>query len=133
MGFIIAKKGARPSESKIYISDKAKTISFSAGFFRDQGISPLAEKYIKIAYDVDAEEIAVEFSEMKKNNTEYLKLTPTASKTAASCSVNSLLSTFSIDIIDIKGTYKEKAVQGPVKIEGFADKAYILKTRYRKS
>lgn len=132
MGFITAKKGARRSESKIYVSDKAKTMSFSAGFFRNENIDLSKIKYIKMAYNQDTEELAVEFSETKKNASEYLKLTPTTTNTSASCTVNSILSTFSMDIEDIKGTYKGKAVQGPVQIEGFAEEAYILKAKYRK-
>lgn len=131
MVFITAKKGTRPSEPKIYIAEKAKTMTFSAGFFRTHDIKLANENYVRLAFDVSTKEIALEFSALKRNDEEYLRLTLAQSKTSATCSVNPILATFSIDIKKIAGTYKDDAISGPVKINGFSDQGFILRTRSR--
>lgn len=131
MSFKIAKKGARPSNSQIYISEKARTITFSVGFFRVNNIQVDKTNFMRLAFDDDAKEIALEFSETKKNNTEYLKLTHIQSSTSASCSINPILTTFSVDIREISGTYKGKAISGPVRINSFSDSGFILRTKNR--
>ncbi|KKP67164.1 MAG: hypothetical protein UR68_C0013G0034 [Candidatus Roizmanbacteria bacterium GW2011_GWA2_35_19] len=131
MSFIIIKKGTRKSPSQINISESAKTITFSAGFFRTYKISVIRTPYIRLAVDITSKEIAFEFAELDKKNSEYLKLTPTISKTSASCSVNSILSTFSTDIKEISGIYKDGAISGPVKINGFSEHGFIIKIKNR--
>ena len=131
MTFAIAKKGARPSNPKIYVSEKAKTLTFSAGFFRTYDIQLNKANYVRLAFDIEAKEIALEFLETKKNDTEYLKLTRTQFSTSASCSINPILATFSIDIREVSGTYKGKALSGPVRINGFSDNGFILRIKNR--
>jgi hypothetical protein len=133
MSFIIAKKGARKSKSQVYISKSARTISFSAGFFRENKIDTSNYSYARLAMDKDRNEIAFDFMESNKGNEdECLKLTFTQSKTAASCPVNSILTTFEKKISDISGTYAGVAVTGPISIPGFSSNAFILRVDYRK-
>jgi hypothetical protein len=129
--FKVATKGSRPSDTKVYISSIARTINFSAGFFRTFNIDINLTKYIRLAYDTDTKEIAIEFSDIKRNDNEYLRMTLTQSKTSASSSINPILATFSIGINEISGTYKGEALIGPVKINSFTDKGFILKVKLR--
>ena len=129
--FIVAKKGTRKSNTQINISSSAKTITFSAGFFRTYNIDLSQTLFVRLAYDTSAKEIAVEFANMDKKNDEYLKLTLAQSKTSASCSVIPILSTFSILIKDIAGIYKDGSISGPIKINGFSENGFILKTKNR--
>lgn len=131
MTFIVAKKGTRKSSSQINISESARTITFSAGFFRTHNIKLDKPLYTRLAFDTEAKEIAVEFAEADKKNDEYLKLTLAQSKTSASCSIIPILSTFSIKIREISGIYKDGAIAGPIRINGFSDNGFILKVKNR--
>jgi hypothetical protein len=131
MTFIVAKKGTRKSNPQVNISESAKTITFSAGFFRTYNIDLNKTTHLRLAYDASAKEIAIEFSHVDKENDEYLKLSQAQTKTSASCSIIPILSTFSVLIKEISGIYKESAISGPVKIGGFAESGFILKIRNR--
>ena len=133
MNFTVVKKGSRPSPASVYIAENSKTINFSVGFFRTFSIDLSHMKFMRLAFDNDASEIAIEFLEEEKNSDECLKLTFTESKKAASSSVNPILGTFSLDIKAIAGTYKDKAIRGPSKINGFTDRGFILEVKNRKS
>lgn len=133
MSFQIVKKGVRSSESKVYIS-KDRNMALSAGFFRNNKISLIEDCYIRLAYDSSSKEIAFEISNLRKNDDEYLKLTIVQSKTSAFCSIRPITSTFSLEIEDLKGSYIEgKSLIGPVKIDGFSDRGFILKTHDREN
>jgi hypothetical protein len=131
MSFIIVKKGTRPSASKIYISTAAKTINFTSGFLRSSKVDLTKTRYIRLAYDNTTKEIALDFPNEKINESECLTLTPTQTKTSASCSINPILTTFSVGIREIAGTYKDKAIEGPLKINGFSENGYILRPSNR--
>ncbi len=131
MGFVVAKKGVRTSKAQINISRLAKTITFSAGFFRTHDINLNKITYVRLAFDTNVKEIAVEFAEVDENNDEYLKLTLTQSKTSASCSANPILTPFKVNIEEISGIYKDGAISGPVQINGFSDHGFILKINNR--
>jgi len=132
MSFIIAKKGARKSEVTVKISRNIRSITFSPGFFRNYPINLGNENYIRFAYDSESKRIAFEFLNTNANDSECLKLTLTKSKTSASCSVNAILSTFSISIDSIYGTYTKEAIVGPVEIKDFSNKGYIIDIKARK-
>jgi hypothetical protein len=131
MAMIAAKKGSRPSSSQITINDKIMTINFSAGFFRDN--KSLLEKveYVKLGYDTDTKQIGVGFLIEDDKSGELMKLSYTPTHTAASCPVRSLITSFSLNIKDIAGVYSGDAIDGPTKIDGFADDGFLLKISHR--
>lgn len=133
MTFIIAKKGTRQSDSKIYISKIARTITLSAGFCREHDIDLEKIKFARLAMDSEKRDIAIDLVESGGDSREYLKLSLTQTKTAASFSVNPILTTFKVDIKDIAGAYRGRAIEGPERIPGFSNNALILKTKYRET
>ena len=133
MAMKAAKRGVRISEDKITINDKIKTITFSVGFFRNQNINPGNTKFVRIGYDADTNEIGIDFLRKSDSNEEAMKLTYTKTRTAASCPIRSLLTTFALDIKDISGTYIKTAIIGPTKIKEFTDQGFLLKVNKRVS
>jgi len=131
MAMKVAKRGTRPSDTKITINEKIKTISFSVGFCRDHNLNRDNVKYVRLGYDVDTNEIGLEFLLNPDNSGEAMKLTYTKTGTAASFPIRSLLSTFALNIKDISGVYKNDAIVGPIKIDEFADKGFLLKVNKR--
>lgn len=126
-----AKRGARTSDEKITINSKIKTISFSAGFFRNHNLNQDNTKFVRIGYDADTNEIGIDFLKKSDSSGEAMKLTYTKTRTAASCPIRSLLTSFGLDIKDIFGIYKDDAIVGPTKIEEFSDQCFILKVKKR--
>lgn len=126
-----AKRGARTSDAKITINENIKTISFSAGFCRNHNLNKDNAKFVRLGYDVDTNEIGLEFLKKPDNSGEAMKLTYTKTGTAASCPVRSLLTSFALDIKDVSGVYKNDAIVGPIKIDEFADEGFLLKVNKR--
>lgn len=131
MAMKAAKRGARTSDPKITINEKIKTISFSAGFFRNHNINEENTKFIRLGYDADTNEIGIDFLRKPENSDEAMKLTYTKTGTAASCPIRSLLTSFALDIKDVSGAYKNDAIVGPTKIEEFSDEGFLLKVNKR--
>lgn len=131
MSMKAAKRGARTSKTKITISENIKTISFSAGFFRNHNLNQNNAKFVRLGYDVDTNEIGLEYLKNPDNSGEAMKLTYTKVGTAASCPVRSLLTTFALDIKDVSGVYKNDAIVGPIKIDEFAYEGFLLKVNKR--
>lgn len=132
MAMRAAKRGSRPSSTKVTINEKGMTINFSAGFFRDYQLVREKTQYAKLGYDADTSEIGVGFLKEDDKSGEAMKLSYTQTGTAASCPIRSLLTFFSLEIKDITGVYMDDAIDGPVKIEGFADEGFLLKISKRK-
>jgi hypothetical protein len=126
-----AKRGSRPSSSQITINDKIMTISFSAGFLRDYNLTRDKAGYVRIGYDVDTNEIGLDFLREDDQSGEAMKLSYTQTGTAASCPIRSLLTSFSLKVQSISGVYKDDAIAGPTKIAGFAEKGFLLKVSMR--
>lgn len=131
MAMKAAKRGVRASEGRITINDKIKTITFSVGFFRTQKLNHNNTQYVRFGYDVDTNEIGIDFLRKFDSDGEAMKLTYTKSKSAASCPIRSLLATFNMDIKDISGTYINDAIIGPTKIIEFTDQGFLLKINKR--
>lgn len=127
MAMRAAKRGSRPSSTKITINEKGMTINFSAGFFRDHHLIREKTQYAKLGYDDETKEIGVAFLKEDDKSGEAMKLSYTQTGTAASCPIRSVLTYFSLAIKDIAGVYMDDAIDGPVKIDGFADEGYLLK------
>ena len=90
-------------------------------------LSKESTKYVRIGFDTESKEIGLEFLKEDDNSGELMKLTYTKSGTGASCAVRSLITYFSLNIKQISGIYKSNAIEGPKRIEGFADNGFILK------
>ena len=125
------KKGARPtSEVKVRISERAKTISFSSGFVRKYKLSQETHTHVRLGYDTVTKEIGVEFCKDRPASENLMKLSYTASKTAASCPVRPILNKFDLQISNIAGDYLEgKAINAEVPISGFAKSGFLLDTK----
>jgi len=128
-----AKRGARTSEEKITINEKIKTISFSAGFFRNHNLNQDNAQFVRLGYDADTNEVGIDFLGKSDNSDEAMKLTYTKTGTAASCPIRHLLTSFALDIKDVSGLYKDDAIVGPTKINGFTDEGFLLKVNKRLS
>ncbi len=134
MTFQVVKRGTRPSDSKIYISETARTVAFSTGWCRENNLTANQIYYLRMAYDPSSKEIALDIVDnLGTNSDEYMKLTWGSSKTSVSCSVNPILVSFGMDIKEIAGTYKGASVVGPTTIPDFSPKAYILRTKLREA
>ena len=133
MGMIAIKKGARPSEVKIFINKKLYTMSISPGFLRKYNYNNINAKYIRLGLDKDNNEIGIEFLKEDDKSGEVMKLTYTSSGTAASFPIRSLITMFSLNIKDIAGVYREKAINGPKNIENFSKNGFILKINNRET
>jgi hypothetical protein len=114
------------------INGKAKTISFSSGFFRAHGINPNVVKFFREGYDPDTREIGIEFLQKPDKNGEALKLNFTKAGNAAHGPIRALISTFALKAEDLSGVYEEAAIAGPVDIPGFAGNGFLLKVDLRK-
>lgn len=132
MTFQVVKRGTRPSDVKIYISKVAKTLALSTGWCRENHMESSRIYYLRMAYNPDSREIALEVvDQVGKNSDEYMKLSWGSGKTSAACSVNPIIASFGINIEEISGTYKGDSIVGPTTIPDFSSKAYILRTKIR--
>ena len=127
----IAQKSSRPSKIMITISPAIKTISFSAGLCRAYNLTPDKHKYALIGFDTSSKDIGVGFLTTKTSDGNAMKLTWTPKKTSFAFPVRSLLTSFSLDIGQIAGTYSKDAITGLVKIDDFADESFLLHTTKR--
>ncbi|WP_061250340.1 hypothetical protein [Leptospira alstonii] len=126
MGMIAVKKGTRSSDAKINISSKAKTLSLSAGFMRAYNLNIETAKYVRLGYDDTIEKIGIEFTEKPSVEDESLKLTYASTGSSASVPISSLISSFSLKMSDISGSYEDTAIEGPIKIDGFSKRGFLL-------
>jgi hypothetical protein len=131
MAMIAARRGSRPSNVKIIINEKLIRISFSPGFLRKHQYDSSNTKYVRIGYDKETKEIGLEFIGVVFDNNEAMKLTYTKYGSSASCPIRSLLTSASLKINQISGTYGDSAIVGPQKIEGFSDNGFIIKVDRR--
>ncbi|TGL80873.1 hypothetical protein [Leptospira yasudae] len=126
MSMQASKKGTRSSENKIYISEKAKTIAFSAGFMRVNNLNSDTAKYVRLGYDDTIKKIGIEFSDKSSVKDESLKLTYAGTGSSASVPIGSLLSSFSLKLKDISGNYENSAIEGPQRIDGFTKRGFLI-------
>jgi len=132
MAMQIAKKSSRPSEAKITISVKHRLMSFSAGICRAYNLTKDNHKYALVGFDESSKDIGIGFLDKVDAHGNAMKLTWTPKKTSFSFPVRSLLTSFSLDIGSIAGSYSnDDAITGPVKIDNFSKESYLLHTTKR--
>jgi len=131
MSMQVATKGARPGIAKATISLNLKTLSFSAELCRAYNLEPDKHKYALIGFDKLHKNIGLSFLTTIDKDGNAMKLTWTPKKTSFSFPIRSLLTSFSLDISQISGSYLKEAITAKVEINGFAKEGYLLRTTKR--
>ena len=131
MEFQIAKKGTRPSEAKIKISPSLKIISFNAGICRSYGLKEDRHKYALVGWNSRAKVIAIGILAEKDRNNNAMTMTWTPKGTSFSFPIRSLLTSFSLTINQVAGTYENNALSLE-EVKGFSKETVLLSTAKKK-